>query len=350
MKVAVTGGAGLLGRAVVSTLLARGHDIRALDLRPLPPDLPAPGFLSPTDIGRTGDVDLAIVDIRHEQAVNEALAGVDAVIHTASVIDLHLGRPPLLHFVNVVGTANVLDACRRNGIGRLVHMSSAEVVTGPHPHRNLDEDTATYPDRQLTYYGTTKQAAEELVLAANGSDLATCAFRTYGLFGPGDRTVVPSFLSRLPTRTIRFIGDTTARTDVVYAPNLAYALVLAAEQLDPTQPWAGTPFHATDAEPVNIQRFLADLVAPLGYRVDDRFAIPRPVVATVASALAQLYRLTHSERHAHPPVTDHSLRLVLDDHWLDGTRLRTTLGYEPPVARSDAIAATQEWLLAEAAL
>ncbi|MCP3989382.1 MAG: NAD-dependent epimerase/dehydratase family protein [Actinomycetia bacterium] len=344
MKVAVTGGSGLLGRSVINALVGRGHQVLSLDIKPRLAETPT------SNRTQAAKVEHRLVDVRHRASVIDALAntGTEAVIHSASLVDLHLGRPLDLHLVNVVGARNMVAACRVTGITKLCYMSSAEVITGTTPLRSVDEATATYPGKHLTFYGTTKQAAEQIVLDANGSDLATCALRTYGLFGPGDQTVVPLYLSRLPTKTIRLIGDTTGRTDVVYAPNLAHAFALAVEQLDPDRTWAGAPLHVTDAEPVSIQRFLATLVEPLGYQVDDRFNIPRPLVAAAAVAFESLYRLTRSERHARPPITSHSLRLALGDYYLDSSRVRTELGYVPPVSRADAIAATQDWLTSSA--
>jgi nucleoside-diphosphate-sugar epimerase len=164
----------------------------------------------------------------------------------------------------------------------------------------------------------------------------------------GDNTVVPIFLNTLPGKTAIPIGDLSARTDMVFAPNMAFSLVLAAEQLEPGVAWSGTPFHITDHETVNVQRFLADLVAPLGYRTPDRVRVPQSVASSLARFYETRYRLSRMERFARPVLTVHKLLLSTTDYWLDSGRARTVLGYKPPVSRADAIATTQEWLLATA--
>ncbi|MGH1493964.1 MAG: NAD-dependent epimerase/dehydratase family protein [Acidimicrobiales bacterium] len=344
MKVAVTGGLGLLGRAVVDCLIDRGHTPvivdRAVD-RAVERAVEAGAAAQ-----LTADVAHVQADIRYPDQITAAFSGVDAVIHTASLIDLHLGQPASLHDVNVAGASNVVSACRHNRISKLVHMSSAEVISGTTPLRGITETESSYPEQQLTHYGLTKRGGEEAVLAAADEHLGTCAMRTYGMFGVGDNTVLPLYLKTLPGKSIMHMGDLKAESDLIFAPNLAFCLVLAVERLQPDVDWSGTVFHVTDHEPVNVQRFLGQLVEPLGYNVVERFKIPRSVASTIARFYETRYRVTGLERFARPPLTDHKLRLALDDYWLDSSRVRKVLSYEPPFSRAESIAATQEWLLA----
>ena len=251
----------MLGSAVVRQATERGHAVIAVDRQ-----------FSDRARSLWGDRRPAehTADMTDGRALASALASADSVIHTASLVDLHLGRPAELYDTNVTGVEKLIEACRSTGVARLVHMSSAEAITGTTPLHGVTEADATSPEQQLPYYGETKRAGEELALAAADGDLGTCAFRTYGLFGEGDNNVVPLYRSKLVANTAMVIGDGTARTDVVYAGNLAYALVLAAEQISPDSPWSGTPFHVTDGQPVHIQSFLAELLQPLGIRVVDR--------------------------------------------------------------------------------
>lgn len=333
MRIGVTGGGGLLGRAVVERLLSRDHIPVVIDLSARP--------------GDAADAEWRTADVRDLDALTNAFTGLDAVIHLASLIDLHLGEPRSLHEVNVVGARNAVAACRANNIARLVHMSSAEVITGTEPLRGITEEDSAYPSPHLTYYGVTKQAGEQEVLGAADHAIGTCAMRSYGLFGVGDNTVVPMYLSTLPGRSIVMMGDLESRTDVVFAANLAHCMVLAAEQIEPGLDWSGTPFHVTDHEPVNIQRFLADLVAPLGYRSIERFRIPRSAVAAMASFYEARYRATKLERFARPPLTHHRLKLALDDYWLNSTKATVVLGFRPPFSRDEAIGRTREWLITQ---
>ena len=120
MRVLVTGAAGFIGSHIAAALTAAGHDVRGMDsLSPVVhhgrPDH-APG-------------DLVVADIRDPASVDEALAGIDAVCHQAAMVGLgvDLSDLPVYADVNVTGTAVLLEAMGRHGIGRLVFASSMVV-------------------------------------------------------------------------------------------------------------------------------------------------------------------------------------------------------------------------------
>ena len=120
MRVLVTGAAGFIGSHIAETMRAAGHEVRGLD------------SLTPAvHNGRPDHVDgeLIVGDVRDPAAVDEALAGVDAVCHQAAMVGLgvDLSDLPLYSDVNVTGSAVLLEAMGRHGVGRLVFASSMVV-------------------------------------------------------------------------------------------------------------------------------------------------------------------------------------------------------------------------------
>jgi dTDP-L-rhamnose 4-epimerase len=122
MRVLVTGAAGFIGSHIAETMRAAGHEVRGLDSL-----TPAVHNGRPDHV--TGE--LVVGDVRDPAAVDEALAGVDAVCHQAAMVGLgvDLSDLPLYSDVNVTGTAVLLEAMGRHGIGRLV-LASSMVVYG----------------------------------------------------------------------------------------------------------------------------------------------------------------------------------------------------------------------------
>src|SRR5262249_14729035 len=132
-----------------------------------------------------GDVSLA-------EDAKRAAAGCDIVFHVAAKAGIW-GPYAEYHRANVLGTDNVLAACRAHGIRRLVYTSSPSVVFDGRDMENADE-TAPYPTHYETAYPQTKALAERTVLAANGPQLATIALRPHLIWGPGDNHLVPRIL------------------------------------------------------------------------------------------------------------------------------------------------------------
>jgi UDP-glucose 4-epimerase len=144
LRVLVTGGAGFVGRHVVSALRTRGHEVTVADLH-LPDD----------EVGATvGDL--------CDPAVQEAAVapGIEAVVHLAAQTSVlgSVARPVLVHRTNVEGTAGLLERARTSGVGCFV-LASTNAVVGP----VTGTMTESLPLRPLTPYGATKAAAEMLL-------------------------------------------------------------------------------------------------------------------------------------------------------------------------------------------
>src|SRR5438477_4369003 len=140
----VTGGSGVVGRALVAALLGRGTDVTVFDLRP-PPGL---------------DVRFLGGDVRELPALLEATAGCAAVFHLAAALPQARLAEPSLRALNVGGTRNVAEACVRNAVPRLVFASTIEVYGPQAVDAPLDEDA---PKLLTGPYSRTKLDAEELL-------------------------------------------------------------------------------------------------------------------------------------------------------------------------------------------
>jgi 2-alkyl-3-oxoalkanoate reductase len=319
MNALVTGGGGFLGGAIVRRLVARGDRVRSLSRG----RYPALNALS---------VEQLQGDVADDAAVDAATAGCDVVFHVAAKAGVW-GPYAEYHRANVVGTFNVLSACRKHGVPRLVYTSSPSVVFDGRDMEGVDE-SLPYPKHYDAAYPKTKAEAERLVLAANGPDLATVALRPHLIWGPGDNHLVPRILERGRAGRLRRIGGANKRIDATYIDNAADAHILAADRLSPGSPVAGKAYFISNAEPIPLWDLVNRILAAGGVAPVTR-TIPVWLAYTAAWLLETAY--TTLQRRDEPPLTRFLVRELTTAHWFDLTAVRRELGYEPGVSITEGI-------------
>jgi nucleoside-diphosphate-sugar epimerase len=328
MRALVTGGGGFLGGAIVRRLLARGETVRSLS-RQRYPALDGLG------------VEQVQADIGDAEAVGRAAARCDVVFHVAAKAGVW-GPAAEYYRANVLGTENVIAACRRHGVGRLVFTSSPSVVTTGRDIAGGDE-SLPYPRRYLAEYPRTKAMAERLVLAANGPGLATIALRPHIIWGPGDNHLIPRLIARARAGKLRQIGDGTNKVDVTYVENAAAAHLLAADRLAPGTPLAGKTYFLSQGEPVLVWPFINRILEiarlpPVTRRV------PLAAAYAAGAVLEAVYKLLG--RTEEPRLTRFMAVQLGTSHWFDITAARRDLGYEPAVRTEEGLSRLEKWLAA----
>ncbi|MBK7344328.1 MAG: NAD-dependent epimerase/dehydratase family protein [Saprospiraceae bacterium] len=138
MQIAITGGTGHIGAAVVRVLAAEGHTLRALVRK----DTRALDGL---------DIDMIQGDLLDPGAVDRLVAGCEVVIHLAAKISLDGDRHGDVHRTNVDGTRLVLDACTRHQVRRIIHFASVHAFQTPQPGALFDESLPLAGPAQFAY-------------------------------------------------------------------------------------------------------------------------------------------------------------------------------------------------------
>jgi nucleoside-diphosphate-sugar epimerase len=314
VRVLVTGGGGFLGFAVARQLRARGDQVRSL-ARGSYPELAEHG------------IEEVRADLADAQGVSDAVAGCDAVIHTAAKAG-DFGPYAEYHAANVEGTANVLAACREHGVDRLVHTSTPSVVHGGGDVEGVDE-SAPYPDHFDAAYPETKAIAERMVLEANGPDLATVALRPHLIWGPGDHHLVPKIISRARAGRLRRIGNEPRLIDVVYIDNAADAHLLALDRLTPGSACAGKAYFISQGEPVPNWEMIDRILAAGGEPPCTR-TISAGMASFAGGVLELAFRVLPLGDE--PPMTRFAAHQLSTAHWYDISAARRDLGFEPRVS------------------
>lgn len=321
----VTGGAGFLAGHLVRALLASGHEVRSLDLRE--PPITHPRFHAVRG------------DLRNPADIVAVARGVHTVFHTAAIVDFvglaNPARRARSFDLNVRGTENVLAACYRTGVSRLVYTSSNNVVLGP-PVEGADGSTP-YPSRHPDLYSTTKERAERLALDANGrSGLATCAVRPGGIYGIGDPFYLPQLVEKCAKGLLLAdIGDGTAMADNTFVGNLVHGELLAARALVRGMQAAGRAYYVTDGEPTNPLEFFRPIIEGLGYRVPT-LRVPYGLAYGLGYTWEALHRFGLAPE---PQVTRLHCMKTAVSHSGSIAEATRDLGYVPPHAWRPELAA-----------
>jgi dihydroflavonol-4-reductase len=176
-NVLVTGGAGFLGSRVVRSYLAAGNKVRVVDSLQQG-STETLGACSPA-------LEFVQLDLCDLDRVVDAFADQDLVIHTAAMIRAtNEHERALQRRVNVDITRNVIEACRRNRVRKLLHISTTSAIgISPDPKVPADESFSFNLDHFGISYNSSKHQAERLVLDANGPDLTTLVVNPGFMFG-----------------------------------------------------------------------------------------------------------------------------------------------------------------------
>lgn len=221
MRVLVTGSSGQLG-SYLCELLMRKHDVVGFDVRNQPY-----AVLKPSSV---------VGDIRRPEDMRKALAGVDAVVHSAAQVsvDRSVEDPLTDAGVNVMGTVNALHESAKAGVRKFVYVSSAAIFGRPR-YVPIDEEHPTHP---MSNYGVSKLAGEKYVLAyADMSRMEVVSVRPFNFYSiradPQSpySGVMTKFASRLRGGLPPIIeGDGLQTRDFIHARDVSEMISLVLEK------------------------------------------------------------------------------------------------------------------------
>ena len=227
-RMVVTGAGGFIGSHLVEALLDRGHPTLAL-IRYVSSG--SVGFLD----GRAGDPNLTIArgDVRDADFLQTHLRAGDVVFHLAALISIPYSyeAPRDCVDANIFGTLNVLEACRKVKIRRLVHTSTSEVY-GTAEYVPIDEK---HPIKTQSPYAASKYAADKLVQSYVCSfNMPAVTVRPFNTFGPrqSPRAVISTIIAQaLGAGRIR-LGNLAPRRDFTFVADTVAGFLAAADAGD----------------------------------------------------------------------------------------------------------------------
>jgi 2-alkyl-3-oxoalkanoate reductase len=300
----VTGASGSVGRATVKRLLAAGHKVRAM-VRRLP-EKPQP------------NVEYAIGNLGDPDAVDRAVKGAETVIHVGAAMKggwpEHLGG-------TVVGTQNVIDACKKYGVKQLVHISSMSVIdwAGTAKRGTTVDESAELEPRpdERGAYTRAKLEAERLVVAAAKAGLPCVILRPGQIFG-GGIPLVNGAVARSAGPRWLILGDGQLELPLVYLDDVVDAI----EQSIAKKLTGGEIIQLIDPEVLT----QSDVLEVAG-RGKKQLKVPRPVVF----ALGKLSELPLGALGKQSPIGVYRLQSALARLHYKSDRAASLLGWKPRI-------------------
>lgn len=257
-------------------------------------------------------------DLQDKESVYNAMLGCGLVFHVASKAGVW-GDKDSYFKPNVEGTENIIEACRVQGIKRLVYTSTPSVTFSGKDESGIDE-SQPYAEQFLNFYGLSKAIAEKHVLAANSEELKTVALRPHLIWGPGDRHLVPRVIERAKSGKLKLVGKTDKLVDTIYIDNAVYAHLLAAVELNETAPRCeGKAYFLSNDQPILMGTMLNHILTAAELpHVNKR--VPANIAYLVGSLLEWWYLRTGNQNE--PIMTRFVARQLSTSHYfnIDGSK------------------------------
>jgi len=308
-RILVTGAHGLLGRALVRRLRESGEPLRVL--------LRRPGQMAPSD-----DVHQVYGDLGNPETVARAVQGVEVVYHVGAAMK---GGPFEFQGGTVWGTRNIVEACARHGVRRLVYVSSMTVLdhAGHKPGVPANETSPYEPHPgQRGLYTQTKLEAEKIVLdAAAANRVRAVVLRPGQIYGPGAEKVPPGGTISVAGRWL-VVGTGDRHVPLVYVENVADAMLLAARAEVPN----GAIFQLVDPEGIRQKDYIGWVRRsgrPLGV-----WFVPAWILLCAGWGVELLGKMLKRS----VPLTPYRVRSIGPMWPCDCTAAHTQLGWKPRVS------------------
>lgn len=315
MTCLVTGGAGFLGINLMRYLLARGYELRSLDIAPF-------------DYPEAGRVECLRGDIRDREAVQRAMSGVRTVVHCAAALPLCSRRE--IFTTEVGGTRTLLEAAMAAGIERFIHISSTAVYGVPDHHPIFEDDPAS----GVGPYGEAKIQAEAVCTEFRGKGLCVPVLRPKTFVGP-ERLGVFELLYdfAFEGRNFPVIGSGNNRYQLLDVEDLCEAVYLCAT-LDQAR--------VNDVFNVGAEQFgtiREDFQAVLDRAGHGKHIMGLPAAPTVfLLKMLELMRLS--------PLYQWIYDTMARDSFVSTDKISERLGFHPRYSNRQALVRNYDWYVA----
>ena len=321
-RILVTGATGFIGSHAVRRLADAGHAIVATG----------------RDRARLTSIDTRAHTVSADLIRNPLeplLHACDTVVHCAA-LSSPWGRTEDFQAANVHATERLLEAARREGVSRFIHLGSPSIYFRFRDQFDVGEEFQP-PRRWITDYARSKWESECRVRAASGSDLQTLILRPRAVFGEGDRAILPRLLAVAARGRFPLVGGGQALIDVTHIDNLVELIATCVSADLPSNAGA---YNVSNGEPLRVRHLLETLFSSLDREVR-LINVPRAALLALAALSERFARLRPDQPE--PRLTRYGIGVLGYSQTLDISRAQRELHYRPQMGVSDGIARYARW-------
>lgn len=307
MQVFLTGATGFIGRRLAAALHERGYRLRCL-VRSRARAAPLEEY----------GAELILGDAADEEAVMRGMKGASLAYHVAGRYDLGVVDERAMERVNVAGTRAFLNAVRRTGVGRAVHVSSTAAL-GPAAEGEADE-TSEYRGPYPSIYHRTKTAAHYMARAAQVEGLGVVIVCPALVYGPGDEGPSGRYIGDVVRHRVPGLSTKPAWFSYAHVDDVATGMLAAGERESASGSYVLSGEHAS------VNRFTA-MIAEIAGTWGPPLRIPPAMIQLTGSAMDRVSRLTGRRMPISRELADVA---ATGDRWVHShARATEDLDYRP---------------------
>jgi len=280
MAFLVTGASGFLGKHLTKSLVAQGHNIKAL-VRKVPTYYFSKGVIN------------VLGDLLDSSSLVHATEGIDIIVHAAAVINST--KKEDFEKVNVYGTQNIVNAAKTNSVQKIIYISTYDVVLNP-----------------KGMYGGSKLKAEQII---KESGVPYVILRPNTIYGPGERQGITELIKLVrKSYVVPMVGSGRAMLQPIHVSDVCKAVLASANPSIKND-----IFEIGGPDTLTFKQLIELIAKELGVK---RITVPIPVSLLVAGSWFY-------NRLAHQPWNKDKLLNLTKDKSMNITRMRNEFGIQP---------------------
>ena len=298
----VTGGAGRVGKHLVSALLEKKFSVRVFERKA-------------AAARQRKNLEFFYGDITKKEDCEQAMKGAHIVFHLAAIVD-YLAPKKLVYDVNVNGTINIVEAAKKVG-AKIIFLSSTAAMGKKLPHLPANEKTGCRP---TDFYGQTKLEAEKIVREAGG-----IIIRSVDIVGSGFEEGYHNVIEKISEGKMQIIGDGKNLIHYIHISDLVQALLLAKDKGQAGEIYlvAGPEARTQEESFATLARFLR------------KPAPSKKISVELARFLARVNIVKAKLKRKKPSFIPAYVDKIVANREFDISKAREELGFEPKVSADE---------------